>query len=62
MTKWKKLRLAGGAEYSYLWDDHCIVLKAGIGRIYLEPLVLPELIKIAWIYRVDELDRLNKEK
>jgi len=60
--KFEKLEIPSGAVYEWAWDDHCIVLKSGERKIWIEPLLLPELIKIAWVSRVHELDEIIKMK
>jgi len=44
--KFKKFTVKD-STYEYAFDDHCIVLKVGKNNIWIDPVILPKLKKLA---------------
>ena len=44
--KFKKFTVKD-STYEYAFDDHCIVLKVGKNKVWINPVILPKLDKLA---------------
>ena len=44
--KFKKFTVRD-STYEYAFDDHCIVLKVGKNKLWIDPVIFPKLLKLA---------------
>ena len=52
--KFKKFTVKN-STYEYTFDGHCIVLKVGKNELYIDPVILPKLNRLA--KRLEEIEQ-----